>query len=96
MYDMSVAEAITYYNPNHFVGTKETPVEWIYRKYNIDSLSYTQSNTYYASYYEDYKDMFEQVSKRMKDTIQALDSVVKYKEKHKAEKEKNSLKKQKN
>lgn len=47
---------------------------YIYTKYNIDSLQLAQSNIYYASYPEKYGAMYERIEnrfERMKDSVNA-------------------------
>lgn len=59
-------------------GTNKTTLEknnlqaqtYIYKKYNIDSLQFAQSNDYYAYYIDDYKDIYDKV----KDSLEALQS----------------------
>jgi|LGVF01.1.fsa_nt_gb hypothetical protein len=37
----------------------------VFKKYNIDSVQFNESNTYYTSKIDEYKKMFEEVEKRL-------------------------------
>jgi hypothetical protein len=76
MYDLSVLEAIKYQNPTSLDTFKINPREYIFKKYKIDSIQFAKSNVYYASDYEDYKLMFEQITKRLETTKKSADSLV--------------------
>jgi hypothetical protein len=76
MYDLAVLEAIKYQNPVSLDTFKINPRDFIYKKYKIDSLQFAKSNVYYASDYEDYKLMFEQITKRLETTKKSADSLV--------------------
>jgi hypothetical protein len=76
MYDLSVLEAIKYQNPVSLDTFKINPRDFILKKYKVDSLQFAKSNVYYASDYEDYKLMFEQITKRLETTKKSADSLV--------------------
>ena len=84
MYDLSVLEAIKYQNPVSLDTFKINPRDFILKKYKVDSLQFAKSNVYYASDYEDYKLMFEQITKRLgasKKSADSLSSIEKKKKK---------------
>jgi hypothetical protein len=81
MYDLSILEAIKYQNPTSLDTFKINPREYIFKKYKIDSLQFAKSNVYYASDYEDYKLMFEQITKRLDASKKSADSLVNLKKK---------------
>lgn len=83
MYDLAVLEAIKYQNPASLDTFKINSREYIYKKYKIDSLQFAKSNVYYASDYEDYKLMFEQITKRLDAATKSADSVVNLEKKKK-------------
>ena len=83
MYDLAVLEAIKYQNPASLDTFKINSREYIYKKYKIDSLQFAKSNVYYASDYEGYKLMFEQITKRLDATTKSADSVVNLEKKKK-------------
>lgn len=83
MYDLSLLEAIKYQNPNSLEVHKIDPSAYIYEKYKIDSLQFAQSNKYYASDYTGYKDMYDQISKRLEKNKAAVDSKIKAEKKKK-------------
>nr|WP_294773603.1 DUF4296 domain-containing protein [uncultured Flavobacterium sp.] len=64
LYDISLLEAIK--NQNIQGGIKnKTANEYLYKKYQVDSVQVAQSNKYYAADVEEYKKMFEEVKKRL-------------------------------
>lgn len=83
MYDLSLLEAIKYQNLNTLEAHKIDPSDYIYKKYKIDSLQFVQNNKYYASNYKEYKDMFDQISKRLEQNKKAVDSLIKVENKKK-------------
>ncbi|TDD78463.1 DUF4296 domain-containing protein [Flavobacterium caseinilyticum] len=83
MYDLAVLEAIKYQNPASLDTFKINSRDYIYKKYKIDSLQFAKSNVYYASDYEDYKLMFEQITKRLDANKKSADSLVNLEKKKK-------------
>ncbi len=83
MYDLAVLEAIKYQNPVSLDTFKINPRDFIYKKYKVDSLQFAKSNVYYASDYEDYKLMFEQITKRLDASKKSADSLVNLEKKKK-------------
>ena len=75
MYDLSLLDAIKYQNPASLDTFKINPNKYIYKKYKIDSLQFIKSNAYYASDYEEYVKMIDQINTRLtenKTTVAAL------------------------
>ncbi len=85
MYDLSVLDAIKYNNPLSLDSVDASPKKFILQKYKVDSLQFAQSNMYYAADYENYKDMFDQIAKRLEKNQKKVDSLLKI-EKKKADK----------
>ncbi|MDQ6471484.1 DUF4296 domain-containing protein [Flavobacterium sp. LHD-80] len=77
MYDLSILEAMKYQNPLSLDSVESDPKKFIYKKYKVDSLQFAQSNIYYAADYETYKDMFDELGKRLAVQQRATDSLVK-------------------
>ncbi|TDO98550.1 DUF4296 domain-containing protein [Flavobacterium sp. 245] len=77
MYDLSILEAMKYQNPLSLDSVESDPKKFIYKKYKVDSLQFAQSNIYYASDYEKYKEMFDELGKRLAVQQRATDSLVK-------------------
>jgi hypothetical protein len=94
MYDLAILEGIKYQNPNSLVTYDISPSQYIYKKYKIDSLQFAQSNVYYASNYEDYKDVFDEIIKRIDDQKRVMDSLVKIENKKKMKLDSIKLKKE--
>lgn len=84
MYDLTVLEAIKNQNPASLDTFKINSRAYIFKKYKIDSIQYAKSNIYYASDYNEYKSMFEQISKRLEVKTQSVDSLIKKQKKKKS------------
>ncbi len=93
MYDISILDAIKYNNPLSLDSLDGNAKQFILRKYKVDSLQFAQSNMYYASDYENYKDMFDQISKRLEKNQKKADSLLKIEEKKAAKANKDKAKK---
>jgi hypothetical protein len=96
MYDLSLLDAMKYQNPISLDSVDTDPVKFIFRKFKVDSLQFAQNNMYYATDYESYKEMFDEVSKRLAVNQRAADSIMKIEDKkalkEKKNKEKDSIK----
>lgn len=83
MYDLSVLEAIRNQNPTSLDTFKINSRDYIFKKYKIDSVQFAKSNVYYAADYNEYKSMFEQISKRLETNQKKVDSLIKLEKKKK-------------
>ena len=83
MYDLSILEAIRNQNPTSLDTFKINSRDYIFKKYKIDSVQFAKSNVYYAADYNEYKSMFEQISKRLETNQKKVDSLIKLKKKKK-------------
>jgi hypothetical protein len=92
MYDLSILDAIKYQNPASLETYNINPSQYIYKKYKIDSVQFAQSNIYYASSYTNYKEMYDEIIKRIDDKKTVLDSVVKREDKKQAKGTADSIK----
>lgn len=79
MYDLTILEAIRYQNPTSLETYQINPTEYIYKKYKIDSLQFAQNNAYYASDYTEYRNMFDEISKRLDKNKPKVDTLSKVK-----------------
>lgn len=84
MYDLTILEAIKNQNPASLDTFKINSRAYIFKKYKIDSIQYAKSNIYYASDYNEYMSMFEQISKRLEVKTQSVDSLIKKQKKKKS------------
>lgn len=84
IYDLSILEAIRNQNPASLDTFKINSRDYIFKKYKIDSVQFAKSNVYYASYYNEYKIMFEQINKRLLAKTKSVDSLIKLKKKKKS------------
>lgn len=92
MYDLSLLEAIKYQNPLSLDSSDTSQKRFVWQKYKVDSLQFAQSNIYYAADYDDYKDMFDEIAKRLEKNQRAADSLAKIDEKKAAKEKKNKEK----
>lgn len=92
MYDLSLLDAMKYQHPELIDSTETSPTKFILKKYKIDSLQFAQNNMYYAADYENYKDMFDEVAKRLAKVQRATDSIVTIEEKKAAKAAKEAAK----
>ncbi|WP_343695793.1 DUF4296 domain-containing protein [Flavobacterium sp.] len=92
MYDLSLLEAMKYQHTELLDSTDTNPTKFIFKKYKVDSLQFAQNNVYYASDYENYKDMFDEVGERLKKVERATDSIVKIEDKKAAKEAKKKAK----
>lgn len=65
------------------------PVEYVYKKHNIDSAQFAESNTYYSYNAKKYKELFEKVEANLKELQ------IKFKAEEKTAKRKDSIAKAK-
>lgn len=92
MYDLSLLDAMKYQSPATIDSINTDPTRFILKKYKVDSLQFAESNKYYATDYENYKDMFDEIGKRLAVTQRATDSIVKIEEKKAAKEAKKKAK----
>jgi hypothetical protein len=71
MFDISILEAMKSQTTLVLETNKINSNTYIYKKYNIDSLQFANSDKYYASDVEKYKAIFDAVNKRIEDQIEA-------------------------
>ncbi|KQX15131.1 DUF4296 domain-containing protein [Flavobacterium sp. Root420] len=95
MYDLSLLEAIKYQNPLSLDSVNSDPKNFVLKKYKVDSLQFAQSNIYYAADYNTYKEMYDEIGKRLAVRQRAVDSIVKIEEKKAAKVAKAAAKKNK-
>ncbi|WP_309640909.1 DUF4296 domain-containing protein [Flavobacterium sp.] len=65
LYDLSIMDAIKSQSPYDAKNQSINPKEYIFKKYKIDSLQFTESNRYYVSQIEQYKKMYDKVAERI-------------------------------
>jgi len=76
IYDLSLIESIKSQRPIYLEQNNINPKTYVYKKYKIDSLQFAKSNHYYASDLKRYKNIYEQVSKRLETNKKAADSLM--------------------
>lgn len=73
LYDLAVLDAMRTQKPEALNQRSIVADGYIYKKYDVDSLQFAQSNRYYASDIKAYKKMYERVGKRLQNNIMKLD-----------------------
>ncbi|MFV5694496.1 DUF4296 domain-containing protein [Flavobacterium sp. LB3P122] len=92
MYDLSVLEAIRLENPASLDTFKINPKKYIYKKYKIDSLQFIKNNAYYASDYEAYASIIDQVNSKLITNKASVTALIKAEAKKKKKKKKTVVK----
>lgn len=76
LYDISLLDAIKSQGIQGGM-TKKQENEYLYKKYNIDSAQFTNSNKFYASDIEEYQKMFETIKNRLTTETQLVEKKLK-------------------
>jgi uncharacterized protein YcfL len=84
MHDLALLDGIKYQAASITDSLKITPAQYIFKKYKVDSLQFAQSNVYYAADYIEYKNMFDQIIKRLDNRKVVVDSILKIEDAKKA------------
>jgi len=77
IYDLSLLEAIKSRNPYAPENQGLNSKEFVYKKYQIDSLQYAQNNQYYALQIDRYKKMYDKVNERIQAQKKVTDEQLK-------------------
>jgi len=75
LYDMSIVTASKGVNKKLLEENGILPEDFIYEKHGIDSAQFALSNEFYAYNLEDYKEIFDDVKKRLAEEKKVLDSI---------------------
>ena len=73
--EIALLHAARNYNKQKLESTGIKPNEYIYDKYNIDSLQFEKSNDYYAEQYSQYERIYDSVKIRLEIIKTRLDSL---------------------
>lgn len=65
LYDMAILDAIDNSFPQVLTENDLQVMEFLYKKYDIDSLQFVQSDLYYASVPSEYQKIYETVEERL-------------------------------
>ena len=65
LYDMALLNAIDNSHPQVLAANEFNVMEFIYKKYEIDSAQFVQSDRYYASVPAEYRRIYEAVEARL-------------------------------
>lgn len=75
--DLALLEAIRIQNPITSDSIKINSNDYIFKKYKIDSIQFSQSNIYYATDYKEYKRMFEEIKTHLDKNKSAVEALIK-------------------
>lgn len=84
LYDLAILNAAKSTNSTILRDNGIDPMQFLFSKYEIDSIQFVESNRYYASLPEEYENIYTAVneklkseSKRMEDSKKSIDSLKK-------------------
>lgn len=95
IYDLALLDAIKYQQPLSLDSLDSNPKKFIFRKYKVDSLQFAQSNMYYAADFDNYKEMFDEISARLEKEKKSNEKKLKAQEKKEAKAKKDAEAKKK-
>ena len=73
LYDLSVINAAKSTNPAILEEYGVEAMPYIYDKYGVDSITFVNSDTYYASRPQDYEDIYSRVEARLEKEKEILE-----------------------
>lgn len=76
IYDVSLLQAIEGAYPNKLIEQNIKPNQFIFEKYQIDSVMYKENQLYYAADSRVYKRIYKKVSERLDQNIQKAGKVL--------------------
>lgn len=77
IFDLAVLEAAESHKPQVLIDNKIEVKQFVYKKYNIDSLTYFQNYKYYASDIKTFKKMYKHVNERIQNQKNEIDTLIK-------------------
>lgn len=77
LYDVALLQSMSSFAPGVLHDNDIDVNDYIYKKYDIDSLTLAQSHTYYASDFDKYESMLEKVNNMLKEQKATVDSLMK-------------------
>lgn len=77
VYDLAVLQAAESHKPQVLTDNKIEVKQFIYKKYNIDSLTYFQNYKYYASDIKAFKKIYKHVNERIQNQKNEIDTLIK-------------------
>ena len=76
IYDVSLLQAIEGAYPNKLIEQNIKPNQFIFEKYQIDSVMYKENQLYFAADSRVYKRIYKKVSERLDQNIQKAGKVI--------------------
>jgi hypothetical protein len=75
LYDLYLVNAIKSSKMNYIQERDITSANYIFQKYKVDSLQFSQSDLYYASDIEEYERLYRRVTERIQENRAVIDSL---------------------
>lgn len=79
LYDLAVIDAAKSTGPREIDNKNFVPMEFIYKKYEIDSIQFVSSDLYYASKPLEYEDIYKKIEDRIKKEKERIEELAKKK-----------------
>lgn len=76
LYDLAILQAIDGSYSNKLIENNIESKKYIFKKYNIDSITYIQNQRYYAADIKKYKEMYQEVLDRLEEANTKNDSLL--------------------
>jgi hypothetical protein len=76
LYDLYLVNAIKSSDITYIQKNNITSANYIFQKYKVDSLQFSQSDLYYASDVEEYEKMYQRVTQKLQEHKAAIDSLI--------------------
>ena len=86
LYELLLIDAIKGHQTGLIDRLGSTPEQFIYQRYDIDSLQFAKSNIYYASKTKDFENMYKRIRQRFERQKDSLNDAI-----SKAKKDKDSI-----
>jgi len=73
LYDLALLNSANSTNPNALKNNSVEIMPYIFEKYNIDSIQFSQSDIYYASIPLEYEVMYKTIQSRLENEVKLID-----------------------
>ncbi|QEE49064.1 DUF4296 domain-containing protein [Flavobacterium alkalisoli] len=76
LYDVALLQSMSSFAPGVLHDNDITVNDYLYKKYDMDSLTFTENHTYYASDFERYQKLMERVTDRLRAEKTEVDTLM--------------------
>jgi hypothetical protein len=77
IYELAILQAAESHRPQVLIDNEIEVKQFIYKKHNIDSITYFQNYKYYASDIKSFKKIYKHVNERIQNQKNEIDTLVK-------------------